>query len=216
MAYNVFHVVRSGLVLSIEIIISILLSLLIVPLGFTLALINEVIRLFISTILWIRHREPHKISLSSEGADNIWAYEKPRNGRICLALLFCTKQIDIVQHRKLYMSRVINHTTKNGRKPYEKLRKILIKKYGYNCHKHDDNFDIQNHVKIWPRAEQSGKSVTDSQLMTEVLPELFKDMDEGKPQWEEVIIPQFEWNNGNHSDPNYATTNSTCSVRIFR
>lgn len=215
MAYKLFHMIKSGLVLLFEIIISIVLSLVIVPLGFTFALLNEIVRVFISSILCIRHRGPNNtIVLAPEGADNIWAYEKPNNGRICLALLFCEKQIDIVQHRKLYMSRVLNHTTKNGRKPYEKLRKILTTKYGYHCHKHDDNFDIQNHVKVWPNSDEGNVVISESQLMREILPVLFKDMDESKPQWEEVIIPRFQWNEKVPGEDNSSISQSC--VRIFR
>ncbi|CAL8100153.1 unnamed protein product [Orchesella dallaii] len=204
MAYKVLHVIKSSFILSLEILVSILLSTLIVPLGLIFALINELIRFGVSVILRIQHGS--KISLAPEGADNIWAYKKTNNARTCLSLLFCAKEIDMEQHRKLYMSRVINHTTKHGRKPYNKLRKILITRCGYHCHKQDENFDIKNHVIVYPGTDENDMIVGESQLMNDILPTLFNDMDESKPQWEEVVIQRFK----------KESSSAPCSIRIFR
>lgn len=214
MAYKAFHVIKSTLVIALEIIISILLSVVIVPVGLVFFLLNELVRLIIGGILRFQYRgDPCKIDLAPQGADNIWDFKKVNNARICLVLLFCANPIDIVQHRKLFMSRVINHTTKHGRKPYSKLRKILTSRYGYHCHKQDGNFDIQNHVKIWSGVEtNSDQIVSEAQLMNDILPILFKDMDDSKPQWEEVIIPRFQrlCSKDNPEVP------PPCSVRILR
>ncbi|ODN02053.1 hypothetical protein Ocin01_04628 [Orchesella cincta] len=204
MAYKVLHVIKSSFILSLEILVSILLSVLIVPVGLLFALINELIRVGVSAILRVQHGS--KISLASEGADNIWAYKKSNNARICLSLLFCANEIEISRHRKLYMTAVLNHTTKHGRKPYDKLKKILITRLGYHCHQQDETFDIQNHVKYYPGTEASDVIVSESQLMSDILPTLFNDMDESKPQWEEIVIPRFK----------KESSSSPCSVRIFR
>lgn len=87
----------------------------------------------------------------------------------------------VKKHIQNYETRVLN------RPEFGKLRKVWVEKWGYVGLRESPNFHARQHVRLW-----SGCGVvTEEVLMTEILPELSKDLDDSKPQWEDVIVRNF-------------------------
>lgn len=186
----------------LEILLSLILTCLIGPIFLTLWFLNEITRLVISTLL------THKYSLVESGADNIWHYQKPGNNRMCVIAMFSDVLItpsDLDGQRVQFLSRVIQKRLPSGMRPYEKLTKTFTRKFGYDCFRKDE-FDIQNHVKMYqPKSGSNNEKAsvggdgddsqtyyTEEEFLANILPELAQDMDDSKPQWEQVIISRVK------------------------
>ncbi|XP_035707848.1 uncharacterized protein LOC110859383 isoform X2 [Folsomia candida] len=117
-------------------------------------------------------------------------YNHPHGRRTVLYLAVLTpgknKLFDIAQHRRNYEKHVLN------REEFSKLTKVWVTKFGYTCLQRDANFDVENHVRMY---EEQGGKVTETDLMETLLPELCKDMEDDHPQWEDVIVPNFVYDN---------------------
>jgi hypothetical protein len=149
---------------------------------------NSLSRAIVSIHLWLKYRGT--VRLTNNGLDNIWGYRPPGGGN-CRNVLFVATyghKIDGLRYRSKFLSDVINFTAPDGSRPYEKLKQIFVKKCGYYCWEDDTNFDIANHILVYP----DDKLVTEAQLM-DILRELSADMNETHPQWQEIIIPNFQY-----------------------
>jgi hypothetical protein len=145
--------------------------------------LNKICRLVVSCILRLLYG--NKIILNETGYDSMFMYKCTNGKRMVLYLSVLEDRIDLRRHRSNYQNRVMREKT------YEKLKKIWIQKLGYYCLKEDTTFHINNHVRFYPGLEDPCKVVTEEELLSIILPELSCDMDESKPQWEEVIIPCY-------------------------
>jgi len=172
----------------LKVIISLLLSIVIFPVFIVAGVLNELVRYFVALLLYIKFRG--KLTLVPAGADNIWNYKRFGNNRTCFLMAVCDKPIELETHRAQFVSKVLNYLMPDGTKPYEKLTHIFTPKFGYNCFRRDESFDIRNHIKLYPKP--AGIITEESELLSVILPELSLDMNELKPQWEEVIIPQVQ------------------------
>jgi len=150
--------------------------------------LNWISRVLVTIVLYCRYSG--RVRLSGNGLDNIWGYRTPGNGNCRNALFVAaySHKIDGVSYRNKFLSDVIGFTAPDGSRPYERLKKIFVRKCGYYCWEEDTNFDINNHVIIYPEHQ----TVKESQLM-DLLSMLSQDMSETHPQWQEIIIPNFEY-----------------------
>ena len=205
----------------LEILTSITLSALLLPLFAVLWLFNEGARLVVRALLLYDHWKTttgSRTRLISNGVDGIWSYEKPGNSRNVLIVYVYDRPLDLADFRSKYLHRIVLQPE------YAKLRKIFVKRYGYFCWKEpgpDAPFDIAKHVKnvnvpdSARGCEDYESPVTETQLNTIILPALAKDMDEDKPQWEELIIPDFRYDSEAEEDAG-AQKVPRRSARIYR
>lgn len=153
---------------------------------FTLMYIgNEVLRAIVNFRL--RKKYGTKTTVLDEGSDAVWLYRVENGKRQILYLAINEEPMDLERHRKNYMEKVLN------RPHYQKLKQIFTQDFGFNIQKYDTNFDIRNHVKYFEGSED--RIITEKELMDHVLPVLSEEMDDSKPQWEDVIIPRFKYEN---------------------
>lgn len=192
------YIVRTFL----EILVSLLLTIIIGPIFFTVWFLNEIARQFVSLLLWAKFG--NKVSLVEQGDDNIWHYKKPGNNRMCVIALFSDDPAnDLQSQRDKFLNQVILKELPCGKRPYEKLTKTFVKKFGYDCFQ-KDYFDIANHVRMYDESTNSSSDpdtpnpnngcYSEDEFLNIILPQLATDMDETKPQWEEVIISKVKCN----------------------
>ena len=181
-----FHILLLGIV---EGVVSVSLSLVFVlPLFFVLWLVNGVSRLLVAIYLSLKYNG--EVVLTENGLDNLWGYRTPAGGNSRNVLFVATyaHKIDGERYREKFLSDVIGFRAPDGSKPYQKLKQIFVEESGYYCWKKDRNFDIHNHVILYP----SERLFTESDLM-DLLQELAQDMSDDHPQWQEIIIPNFTY-----------------------
>ena len=223
--------VKGAVQYTIKLIVSLLLLIIFTPIAVLIYLLNEFIRRAIITPL-LKVHSGGKLKIVSDGSDNIFSFKKHGNSRNILILTVYKDPIDPEKYGQNFLKRVINYEGPNGAQPYNKLKQIYTKKFGYHCWKdHSAEFNIRDHIRVvdeswWDGNNENtdGKnnlqpssikitgpdSTTNKTIITEsgamkLLSELTKDMDESRPQWEEIIIPNFVYD---HELENYQNGNS--------
>lgn len=135
----------------------------------------------------------------AEGSDAVWLYKVHNGKRLILYLAINDDPMDLERHRQNYLEKILS------RPQYQKLKKIFCVDFSFNIQKYDENFDIRNHVKILEGTED--RIVTEEELMDHLLPQLSEEMDESKPQWEDITIPNFKYDKDD---------DKVRSARVFR
>lgn len=158
---------------------------------------NEILRVIVNYRLKKKYG-PHTTVLE-EGSDAVWLYKAENGKRQILYLAINDNQMDLERHRQNYLDKVLSSPN------YLKLKQIFTEDFGFNIQKYDVNFDIKNHVKYFKGSEN--KVITEEELMDHVLPALSEDLDNSKPQWEDVIIPRFKYDKDDEK---------VRSARVFR
>ncbi|CAG7834268.1 unnamed protein product [Allacma fusca] len=154
-----------------------------------IVVVNECVRAAVSMLIYFQFKG--KYQLVENGEDNVWGYQSPGGGN-CRNVLFIAvyeNQIDGYRYRSKFSEEVINFVAPDGSRPYLKLKKIFTRAKGYYCWKEDETFDISRHVIILPEDEV----VTETDLFHLLEEKYSKDMDETMPQWQEIIIPRFQY-----------------------
>ncbi|CAL8087675.1 unnamed protein product [Orchesella dallaii] len=161
------------------------LSILLSPLGLLLLLGNEFIRIFINLIL--RYKYSGNIQLVSDGNDAVY---RP-NRSMVISLIRIENPIAPEESMEKFTKDVLllknPKTREHQSTTYAKLEQILIDKFGYRCWKKDENFNIKNHC----RTVVSNSVVYKTDLL-QLIRKLADDMEEDKPQWEIVLIPNYQ------------------------
>ncbi|CAL8118511.1 unnamed protein product [Orchesella dallaii] len=169
----------------------------IIPGFMILYVINETLRFIANTRL--RRKYGSKTHVLEEGSDAVWLYKAQNGKRQILYLAINDEPMDLEKHRQNYLDKVL------CRPAYQKLKQIFAVDFGFNIQKYDKDFDIKKHVKIFEGSED--RVFTEDELMDHVLPVLSEEMDDSKPQWEDVIIPKFKYER---------TDSKLRSARVFR
>lgn len=204
----------------LKLIVSIGMSILIYPPILILTLVNEIIRLVVCVFLKIFYNS--KYQLVPDGADNIWHTKLKGNGRICLIFGITKDSINFEEFIKLYQRQIEERSEPDGSKTLAKLKKTFVRKFGYYCLRNDEeSFDIRNHVKVYNLTKPAdGRDHYNNEEFLNIIsmkavcylqpnktamiiniivsdkiisvPGLSQDMDESKPQWEDIIIPNVK------------------------
>jgi len=147
---------------------------------FMLVFLNEVVRHFVSLIF--RYKYKNKIQLVTDGADAVH-----RTGRtMVVGIMKTDKPVSPKEFVACYKDLISKQRDlKTGQRVYEKLEKVLIKKFGYACWATDDNFGIEKQCRVLT------KKVNYKANLEKLIRQLEQDMGEDKPQWEVVIVPQY-------------------------
>lgn len=200
---------RSKFFCGLEILLSSVLGITLVfpVLGILLAL-NELLRFGFKVYLWLVYDDSVKLNDDVIGTNYIRMSPKERHTVLYLGELEGTLDVETI--REKYQKHVIENKT------YDKMSCIFERKWQYVCMKKDKNFDIKNHIRYYPGTEE--RTVTEKELMAEILPNLsgpFEDTE--KPQWEEVIIPFYEKPPAISTNKEVSDNDSkTISLRIIR
>ena len=194
-----------------EAVTSLGLTAIFIPVAAIFYVLNECVRAVISLVIYCQHGS--KAKLVSNGLDNIWGYKTPEGGnsRNVLFLAVYEERIDGYRYRSKFLNEVLPFVAPDGTRPYLKLKKVFTKKFGYYCWKDDENFDIANHVIVYP----DEKVVTESDMLL-LLNDLSKDMDESKPQWQEIIISRFQYDRYRGTPDGGNENGKIQSARILR
>jgi len=159
---------------------------LILPFVLLFIILNELVRFIISLIL--DYQYDGKITLVREGADSFWGHNKEGNSRnVITYTVFKVGEFNEAAIIDTVVRRILGHKDAKGNRPYDKLRRVLVNKYGYACWKKVDNFNIKDHIRILD--ENKVHSVEEIKAW---VPELSQDMEEDKPQWDYVFFPKFK------------------------
>lgn len=212
--HRLFSTVASIFFTVVELVVSIILILFLGPVLLFLWLLNQLVRHIISIIFYCQslNSQNPKLTLVSEGADAIWAFKKPRNSRNIIILYVYNSRMCVETFRKLFNENVIQYVDSNGVRLYEKLTKIFRKKYGFYCWEDSKAFDIRNHVRTIHGKDDEERIVTETEVLN-YMSTLTGDMSEKQPQWEEIIVPQFAYDN---DEPNGSGQIPPRSARIYR
>jgi len=178
----------------LELVASLVLSVVFAPFLFLLWLTNETVRLGISGIFYFQAKNPQnpKMSLVSEGADAIWAFRKPGNSRNIIILYIYNSRMSLDVFRRNYDEKVIKYVDAKGRRPYEKLTTTFKRKFGYYCWAECKTFDIKNHIRNIHKDGREDEVVTETEVL-QFMSTLTGDMSEAQPQWEEILVPRFAY-----------------------
>ncbi|CAL8138848.1 unnamed protein product [Orchesella dallaii] len=149
-----------------------------------LCVVNEIIRLAVSC--YLQNKYNGKLILVPDGADAIWALKRKNRTRMVVACFETDMPIPLEKMKHHFEEVILTERDSSGRLVNSKLTQILVTKLGFACWKRDDKFDMQNHI----RSLSSNKLYSKMEMQTEIT-QLFKDMNESKPQWEIVIVPRF-------------------------
>jgi len=170
---------------------------------------NSGVRALVS--LSLRCHRSRKLRLTRNGLDNIWGYTAKgnHNSRTVLNVVVYERQIDGVGYRRLFEEKVLNCRLPNGSFPYKKLKeRFVAHSSGFYCWEEDPGFDIKNHVVVLP-----DEGVMGEEGLMELLARLADDMPSEHPQWQEVIVPAFQYDQELDNNNQPATVKS---VRILR
>lgn len=169
----------------------------VIPIFTVMYITNDVLRAIANFKL--RKKYGPGTTVLEEGSDAVWLYKVNNGKRQVLYLAINDDLMDLERQRKKYLEKVLN------RPHYQKLKQIFTEDFGFNIQKYDKNFDIRKHVKYFEGSED--RVITEQELMDHVLPALSEEMDDSKPQWEDVIIPRFKYNEDDEK---------VQSARVFR
>jgi hypothetical protein len=155
------------------------------PLTVVTLVLNEVIRSFLSVLLWVRHRG--RLYLVPNGEDATWDYREEGNTRNVLVPVITGRgQLDLEKCIQDLQERIFRPGNEEEGERARKLGLIMTRAYGYVCWKEDNQFDLRNHIRLLDDQTE----YTETTFM-DLLSQLSGDMDEEKPQWEWVIVPKY-------------------------
>jgi len=162
-----------------------LLYMTLVPATFFAVGINELVRFVISKFFLRQFNG--EITLISDGGDAIWSHVKKGNCRNILVYAVTPKdQLNVNILKKMFDQRVLAYKDSDGKRPYEKIKNIVVNMYGYPCWKKCPNFNLKNHFKV-----MKDRVYTEDEVKR-WLSTFSEDMDDKKPQWELIVFPVYK------------------------
>ncbi|CAG7833036.1 unnamed protein product [Allacma fusca] len=87
------------------------------------------------------------------------------------------------------------------KKDYERMRRIVVHKFGFFCWRRVSNMNIRNHVKI---LENPNKNATTEKQVFAHIQKLDVVFPQNKPPWEALIIPNFMYEDQEEGKRHYA------------
>jgi hypothetical protein len=147
-----------------------------------LTIINEISRLIVKLLLHFGKEKG--VSLVSDGADGIWGCKKPGSTRN--VMVWVGAESGNLSRELLYRIFSEALASKDGSlRPYEKLERILVNRWGYVCWKSLADFDLWNHIRFLEDSENCPLEESD---VLNKMSGLADDMGEDKPQWELILV----------------------------
>ena len=121
-------------------------------------------------------------AISSGYIDSLWLRENPLNRIIINALLVTEGDVDIASFREK-LTLKLQLSNNSNRNPYFKVNKRLLPGYFHYYWVDEENFNIANHVKLWP------KLIASKLALQELLSDLCsKEFEVNSSPWEFILI----------------------------
>jgi hypothetical protein len=142
------------------------------------------------------------------GRDSFVSHDEYANSCNHYSLYVMKGRCDLGKIRGKF-SRILEEKADDGEIVYDRMKRRLIKRFGYYCWEHmGKSFDINKHVR-YLRPEWDAQSVCTEQEIFSEIRELYDHPFKGdKPQWEILVVPNYKYeseamrNNNNNNNNN--------------
>jgi len=174
-----------------EVILSLATMGLLLPIIIPLVCLNLLIRAAVSVYLKLAHGSSQFLM---SGRDSFVSHDEYANSCNHYSLYIIKGRCDLAKIRSKF-TKILEEKADDGEVVYDRMKRRLIKRFGYYCWEHmGKTFDINKHVR-YLRPEWNSESVCTEEGIFNEIRELYDHPFKGdKPQWEILVVPNFKYN----------------------